>query len=347
MGEHATDATLGHEIAHFYPADKATKKIRRKAPDNSWAEKQAQIQREKAAEKERQRKLAEAERKRLAKLEADRKAAENLRKDREAKDKRLAAVEKIKQKALLEKYGPDYKAPVKAAVKTVPRPKTDLSAIKEKALRQKAEQKQAQLREHTLKHHPGILNVLKQPMWGKGAIALGETAMHSDVGMKALKGARQGLLPAQTQQTEPQKKTGVGWWDKAKNFGAQAVSGVTQVGQTGLKEEEEAVTSMADSGQQALSTVVDLPWKAGHALAHGAQTVGTRVQHRAQALASKAFKGVGDLTQAAHQQSQSMWHKAITQGQKVFKGTVDYADKHKNQVAIAAGLTNMRGMSRA
>jgi Domain of unknown function (DUF4157) len=283
---------IPHELGHV---PQKSKKIRRKAASDSWAEKQAQIQRERAAEKERQRIAAEKERKRLAKLESDRKAAETNRKNREAKDKRLAAVAKIKEKALLEKYGPDYKPPVKAAVKTVPRPKTDLSAIKEKALREKAEQKQAQLREQTLKHHPGILNVLKQPMWGKGAIALGETAMHSDVGVKALKGARQGLLPAQTKPGEPQQKTGGGWWDQVAKVGAQAVSGVTHLGQKGLKG---AVTSMAESGQQALSTVVDLPWKAGHALAQGAQTVGTRAQHRAQALASKAFKGAGDLTQA-------------------------------------------------
>jgi hypothetical protein len=64
--------------------------------------------------------------------------------------------------------------------------------------------------------------------------------------------------------------------------------------------------------------------------------VGTRAQYRTQALASRAFKGAGDLTQAGHQQSQSIWHKAITQGQKVFHGAVDYADQHKNQVAIAA-----------
>jgi cell division septum initiation protein DivIVA len=149
--------------------------------------------------------------------------------------------------------------------------------------------------------------------------------------LRLLKGARQGLLPEQTKH----QKTCGSWWDRAKNFGAQAMSGVTHVGQKGLKEGAAAVKSMSESGQQALSTVVDLPWKAGHALAHGAQTVGTRAQGRVQALASKAFKGAADLTQAGHQQSESMWHQAVTQGQKVFKGAVDYADKHKNQVAIA------------
>jgi hypothetical protein len=179
--------------------------------------------------------------------------------------------------------------------------------------------------------------MLNQPLWASaGAIALSEKVMSPALGMKALKGARQGLLPEQTKQTEPQKKTGVGWWDKAKNFGSQAVSGVIHMGQKGLKQGAAAVKSMSDSGQQALSTVVGLPSKAGHALAHGVQTVGTRAQHRAQALASKAFKGASDLTQAGQQQSESMWHKALQHGQKVFKGTVDYADKHKNQVAIAA-----------
>jgi hypothetical protein len=96
--------------------------------------------------------------------------------------------------------------------------------------------------------------MLKPADWRAGAIALGDKAMRSDVGAKALKGARQGLLPEQTQQ-----QTGDGWWDKAKSFGAQAVSGVTQVGQKGLQQGAAAVKSMSDSGQQALSTVVGLP----------------------------------------------------------------------------------------
>jgi A nuclease family of the HNH/ENDO VII superfamily with conserved AHH len=169
---------IPHELGHI---PQKSKKIRRKASSDSWSEKQHRIRKEQEAERERQRIAAEAEKKRLAKLEADRKAAENARKDREDKDKRLASLEKIKQKALLEKYGPDYKPPVKeavlTAVKTVPRPKTDLSAIKEKALKEKAEQKQAQLREAALSNHPGILNILKQPSFLGGAVAFGAAVM--------------------------------------------------------------------------------------------------------------------------------------------------------------------------
>jgi Domain of unknown function (DUF4157) len=86
LGEKATDETLSHELGHFNKADKKTRKARRKAPDDSWVTKQAEIRRQqaaaRAAEKERQRKAAEAEAKRKAKIEADRKAAENRRKDR-------------------------------------------------------------------------------------------------------------------------------------------------------------------------------------------------------------------------------------------------------------------------
>jgi cell division septum initiation protein DivIVA len=78
-----------------------------------------------------------------------------------------------------------------------------------------------------------------------------------------------------------------------------------------------------------LTTVAGLPNKAAHHLYHGAE-----------ALASKAFKGAGDLTQAAHRQGDSLWHKAIQHGQKVFNGAVDYVDQHKNQVAMRRSLLN-------
>jgi hypothetical protein len=232
------NTVIPHELGHI---PQKSKKIRRKASSDSWSEKQNRIRKEQEAERERQRIAAEAERKRIAKLEADRKAAENLRLDREAKAKRMASLEKIKQKALLAKYGPDYQPPVKEAVKTVPYQRTDLSAIKEKALKAKAEQKQAQLREQSLKQYPGIQQMLKPPVWGAGAIALGDKAMNSDVGMKAFRGVSQfgpndqrqpvnSKLASQTPSSSAQPQESKNFFDHALQGGKVLLKGAHQAG---------------------------------------------------------------------------------------------------------------------
>jgi Metallopeptidase toxin 4 len=105
---------------------------------------------------------------------------------------------------------------------------------------------------------------------------------------------------------------------KALNFGKQVAHGASHVGHRVLK-----------TGEHALSTVAGLPKKAASHLYHGAEHLG-----------KKAFKGAGHLAQAALHQGEPLWKGALKQGQKLFKGAVDYADHHKNQVALAAAAVS-------
>jgi Domain of unknown function (DUF4157) len=199
MGESAGHDVLNHELGHFHPNDKKTEKIRRKAPNDDWVSRQAEIRRQqeiaRAAEKERQRKAAEAEAARLAKIEADRKAAEARQRNQADQALRLASVEKLRQQALLQKrqkHGPDYQLPVKASLPQAgakPYQKTDLSALKEWTHRQKAEKQQRQIREKALKHQPGILSVLKPPSFFDGAMALSAAVMNPSLSASLVAGS--------------------------------------------------------------------------------------------------------------------------------------------------------------
>jgi Papain fold toxin 1, glutamine deamidase len=66
----------------------------------------------------------------------------------------------------------------------------------------------------------------------------------------------------------------------------------------------------------------------------------SHLYHGAEHLGKKAFKGAGHLAQAALHQGEPLWKGALKQGQKLFKGAVDYADHHKNQVALAAAAVS-------
>jgi Domain of unknown function (DUF4157) len=72
MGDNATDDTLSHELGHFNKADKETRKGRRKAPDDSWVTKQAELKKQqaaaRAAEKERKRNVLPMQKQRRIKL---------------------------------------------------------------------------------------------------------------------------------------------------------------------------------------------------------------------------------------------------------------------------------------
>jgi Domain of unknown function (DUF4157) len=195
LGENTTDETLSHELGHFNPEDKKTRKGRRKAPDDSWVIKQAQLKKKqaaaRAAEKERQRKALEAEYERVAQIEADRKAAEARQRSLNAKAHRAAALDKIEQKALLQKQQqreqkaaaaagtvmPTTAQPLQAVVKQAMRKPTDLSALVAKAMKQKEEHRQAKLQK-TAQNYPGILSVLKPPSYFSGAMALGAAVMN-------------------------------------------------------------------------------------------------------------------------------------------------------------------------
>ncbi len=140
LGKNATDATLSHELGHFNPADKQTKKIRRKSSNDSWSEKQAQIQRDKTAETERQRKLIEAENKRLATLEQDRKIAAAkkaadaaaLTKDQDSKSRRIAVMAQAKHDNLVAQQQKQFLKDNPHLKLIPPRKPVDLTAMKER-----------------------------------------------------------------------------------------------------------------------------------------------------------------------------------------------------------------------
>jgi Domain of unknown function (DUF4157) len=241
MGEGADNAVLNHELGHFAPNDKASKKIRRKAPDDSWAIRQAELRRQqaaaRAAEKERQRKAAEAEAKRKAKIEADRKIAlakqaadaAALKKGQDGKSHRTAAIAQLKHKNLL---AIQKKNELKNQPKS--RPKTDLSTLKEQVRlhkEQKQQAKQAKL-QTALQKHPGVQNVLG------GALALGAGLMNPAFGAAALAGARNFLAtPEKPKAAEPEQKPeskpeSKGFFGNALKFGKQSFAAIADVGKT-------------------------------------------------------------------------------------------------------------------
>ncbi len=76
MGEGADDTVLQHELGHFAPNDKQSKKIRRKASDDSWVTRQADLRKQQALAREAEAKrIADAE---TAKHKADTVAAPSI-----------------------------------------------------------------------------------------------------------------------------------------------------------------------------------------------------------------------------------------------------------------------------
>jgi Domain of unknown function (DUF4157) len=154
MGQHATDATLSHEVAHFSPADKATKKIRRKAVNNDWMAQQAELARQKriAAAK-----VAEAKR-----IAAEKAAAKRTA---EARAQKLAVINKLKRDS-------------QRAVQQQSRAKKleQVRALKDKALREQESHRQRKVLQATLTHHPGLKT------FGNGALTLGKQLLNPTLG---------------------------------------------------------------------------------------------------------------------------------------------------------------------
>jgi hypothetical protein len=361
MGKKATDATLSHELGHFNPADKRTKKIRPKAVNDSWSEKQAQIQRDKAAEKERQRKLVEAENKRLAKLEQDRKIAAAkkaadaaaLKKDQDGKSHRAAGIAQMKYNVLVAQHQKQFLKDNPHLKLIPPRKPVDLSAMKER-VRLHKEQKQAKL-QATLQHYPGIQAMLKPPLWGNGAISLSEKAMRSDVGVKAFHGAQHFM--------EPQQQSG-GLVGQALKFGQSMFQNIPKVGQVVADGASQVGQTVFNTGQHALTTVEGLPKQAARRLLQGTQILGHKAVKAADHVGQtalhqgvplwqgslnqghKAVKAADHLGTAALHRGESVLQGVFNQGKKLFKGAVDYSNDRQIQTAIAAGLIQSSGASK-
>jgi hypothetical protein len=172
------------------------RRIRRKAPNDSWGEKQAELARQKRiADQQKadaQRIEAEqAESQRLAEVAAARKAAAIARQPRTAnaatvtqrdasKTHSRAVIAQLEEKALRDKQlkqaQPVHPQSPQAPVQRPPRQTTDLSALEAKAYRQKAAKKQAK-RAAALRPYPGIQAISKPSPLPAKAVAFGAEVM--------------------------------------------------------------------------------------------------------------------------------------------------------------------------
>jgi Domain of unknown function (DUF4157) len=230
LGEKATDETLSHELGHFNKADKNTRKARRKAPDDSWVIKQAQLRKAQAAERERQRKAAEA--KRLAEAAAKRKAdararqrhdAEALKQRQASKAHSMAVIEQIRQKARLDRQLKAEKDPSTFQYR--------LKALTEKALRAKDRQRKAKLKQ-ALKPFPGIQNILNFPPLRKGALALGKHMVNPEMAAPFLDGI---VNFSQTKPNRTPKPAKNKFFEGAQQVGGHLLHGVQSFSKPLLK----------------------------------------------------------------------------------------------------------------
>jgi Domain of unknown function (DUF4157) len=230
MGEGAGPDVLDHELGHFHPDDKKTKKIRRRAPDNSWVEKQAELRRQQAAERERQRRVAEA--KRLAEAAAKRKAdararqrhdAAALKQRQASKAHSMAVIEQIRQKARHDRQLKAEKDPSTYQYR--------LKALTEKALRAKDRQRKAKLKQ-ALKPFPGIRNILNFPPLRKGALALGKHIMNPAIAAPFLDGIVNFSQPKPNRKPKPAKNP---FFEGARQVGGHLLDGVQSFSNSLLK----------------------------------------------------------------------------------------------------------------
>jgi hypothetical protein len=334
--------TLDHEIAHFNPNDKASRKLRRKSSSDGWAERERQkriaAEQAEARRKEKERIAAEAKRIEIAKAAAARRvaAAKAAAIQKEAELRALGRFDPItgrsftqkKDLSALEEKVKKQQAIKAAERKANPKPplrrpqpltgRKDLSALEEKVRlgqAQKAAAKQAKLQK-TLEHYPGIQNVLKQPFF-KNALASGALLAGSAFGASAIAGAE--LLDKNQKQN-------------AFGFGKAVLKGASKAGAKILKTGETSGKAIAQSIPQSVFSLAN-PAQLATSLAAGAVKFATAPPKAQEQMVNGAVK-----------QGENLWKGAQEWGGKAQKFTEaipGWIDTHVDQLTKGrAAITN-------
>jgi Domain of unknown function (DUF4157) len=197
---------IPHELGHV---PQKSKKIRRKASSDGWAEKQAEIARQDRIIAQ---KAAEAKRIAAEKAAAKRRA--------EARAQKLAVVRKLKHDSQL-------------AVNQQSRDRklAQVGALKDKALREQDAHHQRQALQATLKHYPGLKT------FGNGALSLGKDLLNPAFS----KGLMVGPANYAAWMSKPTEKGG--WWDNAQKQGQHLFQQATQ-----FNAKPQQLPKMDDSG---------------------------------------------------------------------------------------------------
>jgi hypothetical protein len=324
-GTETTDKHIRHEIGHFHPKDKATRKIRRWAKSDNWAARQAAITAERRR-KEAIRRRIEAERRR--------KLAEAIARKRREAARRAALAAARRKKA-------------KLAAKSKPRLRTNQNLLKGKVIRTKQQnqlQQQKQQHAQALRNTPGMQQILGQSSFFKGALTLGKGAFS---------GAK--TTASRTTQNKPEAapKKEESLFGGALNLGKSALSGVASMGTAVLNGKglstiaKQIPTSLLRVSTPGLLAATVLPGATTTATLPQIQTAPHPQQPKKEdgGWFGKALNFGGSLVDKAKDFGKNAMNGIASVGNNVantarnaWNGAANWVDKHKAEIAIGVGV---------